>query len=240
MVRYARIVIAATLSVLPLLVALNTPAYACSCAPIDLEERVAEADAIVVGTPVAREIAGPEPTPPPLSPPTFSPVGVVVDTTLNISEYVKGAGDESLNVRTDGELFFDETGGPQLLEGLSASCSYTPELNTEYIFFLYRRDDGELTAHPCSGVYAVDQELIAQIRGLLQPATATPTSGTPTALPGTTTPSPATATPLAGQLPSTGTGQSGGRSIPWGAAAAVAAGVGLGAAALLGLRRRGS
>jgi hypothetical protein len=220
MLSLIRVSIAATLFALPLIVALDTPAYACSCAPPDLEQQVAEADAIVIGTPVDREIVEPVPTPEPSSPPGLvMPISVDVDTTLSVEEYLKGAGGSTLIVRTDGEIYDYGPGEPELLEGLSPSCSYVPELGAEYLFFLHRRDDGELTAHPCSGIYSAnDAETIAEIRGLLQQdATAT-------------APPDATATVAAEELPPAG---SAGRATGDAPLAAIAIGGALAAATLL-------
>jgi hypothetical protein len=222
MLSLIRVSIAATLFALPLIVALHTPAYACSCAAPTIEEQVQEASLIVIGTATDHEIVGAAPTPPPpASPPDayVPPVSAEIETTVAVDDYLKGSGPEVLGVREYAEITFDEGNEPQITEGLTSLCNFALDVDEAYVLFLYRRDDGELVPNWCGGVVWITSEneaevaaLIAQVEALLEPPVA------------------ATATVVADELPPAGSAGGATRNAPW---TTIAIGGALAAAALL-------
>ena len=225
-----RLVLAAGFVALPLWVAAHTPAYACTCGVPPLAEQVQATDVIVLGRAEERQIIGPLPTPVGQGTPINPSTHVEVETLIAVEEYVKGSGASSLPVRSVTFVFVDKSGTPHVSEGLSPSCGYAPALGERYLFFVHQRDDGLFAVDGCGGSLLVGpdyseaeiQDLIAQIRALLQEPTAT-------------SPPPPTATFA---LPPSGTGQGDSADAPWALIGAAAGGALLATAALSSLRRR--
>lgn len=124
-----RVLLAALLVALPLWAVTATPAYACSCMSSTLEEQVAQADLIVVGTTVhVRDDA----------------ISSISQTaTFVVAGYVKGSGPPILEHQT----------GVQ-----SEACQYLTEIGGRYLLLLRSRDDGPYLTSTCSGNLDVTSE----------------------------------------------------------------------------------
>ena len=139
----------------PMLV-IARPAYACSCAFVSLEKRVASMEAIVVGT--VRELDG-----------EFS----AYELTVEIDEYLTGSGPDTITIR-DGSL------------QSAACSPFDPDaVGKTYLLFLSRDEAGRFGTSSCAGSGAIEdrnrdsvESIIEQIRLLVAggpaPATESP------------------------------------------------------------------
>lgn len=133
-----------------------TPAEACVCEELTLEERVARADLIVIGTTTDQRPIDPLPTPlpTPKTPPQFEPYVInwedSIETELTVDEYLKGRGPKELALVSRGRL----------------DCTLVPYVDVRYLFFLPSRDDSRPEISTCSGqvqITAGDEAALARI-----------------------------------------------------------------------------
>jgi hypothetical protein len=227
MLSLIRVFIAAALFALPLVVVLQTPAYACSCADLTLEQRVDLADVIFVGTTESRRVIGPLPEPVPLSEPLTASTTAEIETTVAVQEYLKESGPESLAVRSMAFVSIHQGQEPAVFEQSGPGCQFAPVLGMDYLFFSFRRDDGLLSVGVCGMSIPIDDwsgsqvlAMIDEIRALLAPAPAATDAGTAVTA----------ATPAVEELPNAGTSGGGSAGPPW---AALAIGGALAGATLL-------
>src|SRR5688572_29966180 len=118
-----------------------TPAAACSCAQTTLEQRVASAQAIVVGS------AANFSTDPPLDPSTPDALDHHGYVRFTAEEYLKGGGPSEFPAAT-GEIFTFGPGG-QVVTGIN-TCSALSEgsVGKRYVLFL----SGSLENRPNPGI----------------------------------------------------------------------------------------
>ena len=228
MLAACRVILAALLLVLPIWVVAATPAYACSCLPTTLEERVSRADLIVVGTAGEIQLLGPLPTPEPLSPPSKIQFGSggPGEVTIAVEEYVKGIGPDTLLVfEYNTSVQFGPDGQIHVLPVGGTTCGAFDQLGGRHLLFLGQREDGRYDTSVCSGstdiTSANEASVLARIeliRQILQGPTPTVSN-----------------LPVAG----VGAGDAGDASL-WPAVAAGGAGALLASAALFALRRPGA
>lgn len=146
-----RVFLAAFLAVVPVLVVSTTPAHACVCIARPLEEMVAEADLIVVGTVEEFRAIDPLPSSPQSGPSLeFSRVDVVIA----VDEYVKGSGSgtEVATQRATGGGY-----GPdgELEAIIGTSCDTFSRLGDRYVLLLRRGQDGLQRAGACGGTATI-------------------------------------------------------------------------------------
>ena len=141
-----------TLAAGPMVVIVR-PAYACSCAFVSLEERVASMDSIVIGA--VRELNE-----------GFSGY----DLTVEIDEYLTGSGPDTITVRAGS------------LGGATCSAFDFDAVGETYLLFLSRDDEGRFVTSSCVGSGVIEdrnrdmvESKIEQIRLLVAggPAPAT-------------------------------------------------------------------
>ena len=170
-----------------------TPAEACTCAPLTLEERVARANLIVIGTTTDQRSIGPLPTPRPTPKPGF-PADLFVswsgsiETELTVEEYVKGAGPTELALGSVGAIWHGPDGEIQITPGGGAGCSLVPEVGVRYLFFLLSSDDSRHVIGSCDGhvrITAGDEAALARVEEIRQLAQQPPPTPTVGALPDT-------------------------------------------------------
>lgn len=167
-----------------------TPASACSCAQTSLEELVASADVIVIGTAVRFFIE------PPLDPAIQDSLEHRVYVSVTTNEYLKGAGPAEISLSTDKSYLFNPDGA--LVTGVG-TCGILGEQSIGRSYALFLRGALDNAADPgiCSGSHplTVDPgpgDALQRVRAILQatptpspsPAhTAAPTSSPPVGLP---------------------------------------------------------
>jgi hypothetical protein len=178
MVAAVRLTFAAALIVVPLWFALTASAHACSCAQASAQESVAATDLIVLAT--VREIAAVDPNA--VAPGTFA--RTEVQWTIDVQEYLKGAGPYAIGARTTTYVGRSQSGDVQIHAGTDPACGFAPEVGVLYLFFFARRDDGLLTTSGCginypftadNQSYATD--LLAQVRAVLAGQPGLPNNG---------------------------------------------------------------
>ena len=231
MLAACRVFLAALLLVLPIWVVAATPAYACSCLPTTLEERVSRADLIVVGTAGEIQLLGPLPTPEPLSPPSKIQFGSggPGEVTIAVEENVKGIGPDTLLVfEYNTSVQFGPDGQIHVLPVGGTTCGAFDQLGGRHLLFLGQREDGRYDTSVCSGstdiTSANEASVLArieQIKQILQGPTPT-VSGFPEA-----------------GVAGVGSDDAGDASL-WPAVAAGGAGALLASAALFAFRRPGA
>ena len=164
--RYALAPIA-VLSAAALLFASITPAYACQCEFVPLEERVEGSEIVALGEVLSLTVTVVGDYDPPL---TMSSGAVV-----SVERYLKGSGASTITVDESSPL---------------TSCTYFSlrSLDQRHLLFL-RADDGRLVTHSCSGNIRLtgayidenaanaDLEEVEAILGFAQPAGVPPTGG---------------------------------------------------------------
>ena len=145
-----------------------TPAEACLCMELTLEERVAGADLIVIGTTSDQRPIDPLPTPlpTPRTPPQFEPYVInwedSIETELTVEEYLKGTGPTELALVSRGRT----------------DCSLVPQVDVRYLFFLRSRDDSRPEIGTCSSpvqITAGDEAALARVEEIRQLAPGTGT-----------------------------------------------------------------
>ena len=203
--------------------ALNvTPAEACSCVPLTLEEWVAGTDLIVIGATTDQRLSDPTPTPP-SEPYVLWHDGI--ETVLTVEEYVKGTGPIELVLVSRGGLQYDLDGEVQIISGSDPSCGFVPEVNVRYLFFLRSSDDSRHVIGSCGGhvqITAGGEAALARVEEIRQIAQQPPP------------------TPTVGGLPDTGSAGAGSDSHVLLPLIAVAgAGAALLATGIISIRRRG-
>jgi hypothetical protein len=192
-------------------------AHACSCVPSTLEEHIAHTRWVVLGTVIAIDEV-------PLNDPAREEQ-FEYDITVEIDEYVKGAGEATIVVRD----FALQT----------AACSvFNPDsVDQMYVLFLRRNDENRLSTNSCAGSFTFtgddhSREQLEEIR-LIAGSQPEPTDTEPNSTP----------TPLLPQLPNTGSGDHVGDALPLAVASAllaVLASGGLATVAWRGIRDRDS
>ena len=133
-----------TLVIGPMLV-IARPAYACSCAFVSLEERVASMDSIVIGA--VREL---------------NEGSSGYDLTVEIDKYLTGSGPDTITVRAGS------------LGGATCSAFDFDAVGETYLLFLSRDDEGRFVTSSCVGSGAIEdrnrdsvESIIEQIRLLV-------------------------------------------------------------------------
>ena len=168
-----------------------TPAEACSCAPISLEEQVAGSDLIVIGTTTDQRPSDPRPIPttvPPFQIEPFFDWRTSIVTVLTVEEYVKGTGPIELVLLSRGGLQYDLDGEVQIISGSDPSCGFVPELDARYLFFLRSTDDSRHGIGSCGGqirIAAGDEAALARVEEIRQFAQQPPPTPTVDGLPDT-------------------------------------------------------
>jgi hypothetical protein len=233
-----RIVLAACAMALPLWVAQLTPALACSCTDVSLEERVEHAELIVVGAARELRLLGPVPTPKPGPQPIEGPPAEIV---ISVEEYLKGAGPSSLVVYERDTAVWQGI-EPAVRPRSSAACGTFDHIGGRYLLFIYMQGDQLADGGACGGSAEITEyngveTRIEEVRRMIA-APATPQEPTSTVFQDATKPEVNVATPSVAAFPDTGSGGDGARSLPVTLAIAAAIGVGLASGVLL-LGRRG-
>ena len=153
-----RVSLAALLLALPLWAVTATPAYACTCLPTTVAERVSAVDLIILDTVETIERIGDPP-----------PEGEYDDrsmrVTVAVDEYLKGTGPDEI-------VHIERAGG-------SAMCQVGSEVGVAYLlFFGPPDDDGQYATSICGGsTRAANEDFVAEVRQILQGPAQTPTVG---------------------------------------------------------------
>lgn len=197
------------------------PCWACSCVPASDEEHYARADVVFVGKVVARE----EPS----AHDPYQSSSDPITWTFEVEQTQKGEARRTESVRSARD---------------DATCGYRFEVGGRYQVFANRSENGELWTSICSGTRNVDREPAYPAPGS-SPAPDAPTPAPPTpALPASPSPTPEpTPTPDESPSPSAVAAPPPEPGDTSGTARAVVVGLavlGLGSAALIGLRRLGT